>query len=191
MWNSISERTRDCQVYGIDDGYFPLYYKGGKGNAPIVISLVDCSGRLVDFDVSFIKVDGNDGNTVIPKIPPDKIVIMDGVIFAGFNYIEPRPPSIIFYRKVPNREEILNALMTHFPEDSVRLRVISENITGLERVVTRWGSSYIKPVGISLADAKKVLESYQIVSKIPEPVRISHVIGRAIGRYMIRSLSPS
>lgn len=40
---------------------------------------------------------------------------------------------------------------------------------------------------LDLADARRIVEGYQVISKYPEPIRYAHVIGRAVGMWREKS----
>jgi len=172
-------KTIDYVVSGIDEGYFPLSYKGRKGKTPLV-SVSFRGKEIVDMDFSLITVDGDDGSTVFRDLRKGEISILDGVIFAGFNYIEPEGRMVVFYRKKPHVELIEEALRKHFPQDQDRVRVIGSVLRNLTRVSTRAGDVMFYTSGITLDDARKIVEYYQVFSKIPEPLRVAHVIAKAL-----------
>lgn len=99
-------------VSGVDDGYFPLYYKGGKGYT-VLLSVVYEEYKILDVDFGFIKVDGNDASRVLNSLNTGDICILDGVTFGGFNYIDPKVLTkkfIIFYSSKPNLVKVEEAL---------------------------------------------------------------------------------
>ncbi|EZQ03057.1 hypothetical protein CM19_09460 [Candidatus Acidianus copahuensis] len=165
-------------VSGIDDGYFPIKYKKKKGKAPLVISTYS-ENELVDVDIDWITVDGDDATAVYTTLRKGDIKIFDNIIVGGFNYIIPDKNYIIFLGRTPNISDIKNALVKYF--DDSRKKIILEYLSNLIRISTRKGVVYIN-TDINLSLAKRIIEQYQVFSKYPEPIKTSHIIGKALGQ---------
>ncbi|ABP94179.1 MULTISPECIES: DUF99 family protein [Metallosphaera] len=170
-------------ISGVDDGYFPLRYKGQRGKAPLVVTLFD-GMRLKDLRIGLITVDGRDARDVFSQINWGVITMYDGITFGGFNYIIPERNFIVVYGNKPNLEEVEKALRAHFQDD--RGREIMGVLERLTRIETRWGPLYLY-TDLDLADARRIVEGYQVISKYPEPIRYAHVIGRAVGMWREKS----
>ncbi len=85
-------------VSGVDDGYFPLSFKGRKGKAPL-ISVVYDNFSIKNIDLDFITVDGEDATEIYSSLDKGDITIIDSVICGGFNYIKPTSNFIYFLEK--------------------------------------------------------------------------------------------
>lgn len=166
-------------ISGVDDGYFPAHYKGMRGKAPLVATTYKGT-KLVDLDVDLVVVDGRDATDKFKKMRRGEIVILDGITFAGFNYIVPEKDFIIFYGGRPNISQVRRALENHFFDD--RKELILNVLENLKRIDTRWGPVHLY-TDLDISTARDVIERYQLISKYPEPVRVAHVIGRAIGHW--------
>ncbi|AWS00615.1 DUF99 family protein [Metallosphaera hakonensis JCM 8857 = DSM 7519] len=169
-------------ISGVDDGYFPLSYKGGNGKAPLVVTLFERL-KLKDINIGFITVDGNEATEVFERINWGVTTIFDGVTYAGFNYIIPKKNYIVFYGSKPNYQEVQRALQGHFNDE--RKEIILRVLHDLTRIETKWGSIYIN-TDLDIMDARNVIETYQVISKYPEPIRYAHVIGKAVGHWHSR-----
>lgn len=169
-------------VTGIDDGYFPLNHKGRKGYAPLV-SVIYEDFDLVEIDYSLILVDGEDATDKLRSMNKRGYVILDGVIFGGFNYVKPEPNWIVFYSKRPNIIEIERALLKHFSKDQDRIFTILNILKNLRSITSRKGTIYVY-TSLELSEASRVISHYQIFSKRPEPLRTAHVIASAIGKLL-------
>ncbi|ARM75867.1 hypothetical protein B6F84_07345 [Acidianus manzaensis] len=165
-------------VSGIDDGYFPLDYKKGKGKCPLV-SVTYNGYNIVDVDFDMILVDGKDGTEKFQGLRKGDIIIFDSIIVGGFNYIKPEKNYIIFYSSRPNLNSILYAASEHYNDE--RVDVIKTYLSNMIEVSTKYGSVYIN-TDLDIYVARNIIEYYQVFSKIPEPIKTAHIIGKSIGQ---------
>ncbi len=170
-------------VSGIDDGYFPLSYKGKHGKCPLV-SVTFNGINLVDIDVSVITVDGNDATNAYKNLRKGDIIILDSIIVGGFNYIVPDGNYIIYYASKPDIENILHAAREHYNDE--RVNIIKEFLSNMTALSTKRGTVYVK-TNLDLKTVKYIIEYYQIFSKYPEPIKYAHIIGKAIGQSQLIS----
>lgn len=171
---------KDLLVSGIDDGYFPEKYKGKKGKAPLV-SVTYNGYKLIDVDIDFIYVDGDEATLKFNNLRKGEVLILYSIIVGGFNYIIPSGKYIIFYGKKPNILEIDRALKLHFNDK--RREVILNYLSNLVRVPTKKGSVYIN-TNLEISNAINIIEFYQVNSKYPEPIQTAHIIGKGIGQHV-------
>jgi len=170
------------KVTGIDDGYFPLRFKGGKGHAPLV-SVIYENYNIVNVDYTLILVDGNDASNKLKLLNKEGYLILDGVVFGGFNYVEPESDWIIFYSKRPNVEEIERALRKHFSNDATKVSTILNVIKNLTPISTRKGTVYVY-TSLDFSEVSQIISYYQVFGKRPEPLRAAHIIASAIGKFL-------
>ena len=116
-----------------------------------------------------------------------RIIFLNGLTFAGFNVVDIKKlyqntklPVISVVRKEPDLNEIRKAIK-NLPEFNFRLQAM-ENAGKLYTVKTRNGYNpiYIQKVGILYTDARKILKKTSIISNIPEPLRVSHIIASGL-----------
>lgn len=173
------------KIAGVDDGYFPLSYKGGKGRTILLSSIFEGS-KLIDIDFQLITVDGTDGPPAYEALSKGDINILDGVIVGGFNYIEPGPNDIVFYSYRPNIEKIKNALEKHFPDK--RAKYILYVLSNLKEMPTKRGTVYVFSY---LPDhvVKEVIEKYQVYSKVPYPLYVSSQIAKKLSKFLFTNFN--
>ncbi|QIW23138.1 DUF99 family protein [Sulfolobus sp. S-194] len=171
-------------VSGIDDGYFPLKYKGRKGRT-VMLSVVFKNYDIIDVDFDFIFVDGDEGTSVLNSLQTGDVCILDGLTFGGFNFVNPnklKSKYIIFYSSKPNILKITRALDRHFNDE--RRDIILNVIANLTRVSTLRGDVYIY-TNLDLKYAKNIIEEYQVFDRIPLPLKIAHEISSSLSTFLL------
>jgi endonuclease V-like protein UPF0215 family len=172
-------------ISAVDDGYFPSILKGKKGKAPL--ALVEYENyTLTRVDVNFICIDGEEAKYKLLELNPKGYVILDGVTYAGFNYIEPEDEWIVFYSHMPNINKIEEALLKHFSNDSQRVNTILKIIKNLKQVPTKKGNVYVYSK-LNAREVSFLISYYQIFNKTPEPLRTAHIIASAIGKFIYKN----
>ena len=180
---------RELQVCGVDDGYFPLKFKGGKGKTVLLSSKYN-DKLLIGIDFDLILVDGDDATSKLRKILDDcEVVFTDGITVGGFNYVDPEELRnyginyIIFYSKIPNIKDVEHALLKHFSGDR-RTTIILNVLENLVLLPTKKGNVYVD-TNLSLQYASKLINYYQIYVKEPEPLRTAHTIASSLSRFLL------
>ncbi len=184
------------RIIAIDDGYFPPSYKARRGKTVLVAVKTKGPHTLEAAASTWITVDGEDATTAAQELAealvPADTVILDGVTYAGFNYIDPRRLHeklgipVIVYEKYPlSTRRIENALRKHFPRDNERKHVILTIASSLTPASTPWRTIYLYTAGISHAEAAHIIRSLQLYSSTPEPLRIADLAASFISRTRI------
>ena len=183
-------------VLGIDDATFRLK----EGNKYTFIIGVICQGtRVVKVEKRKIEIDGDNATPqIIDLIRKNKnhiqYVLTHTITFGGFNlinmnevYSKTEKPLICITEREVDLDSVKKALIHRFPDTyNKKLQNIIEagNLyqTG---IATAAGTSniYFHKIGIELKEAQELLEKSCIDSKLPEAVRIAHIIGRIFRDY--------
>jgi endonuclease V-like protein UPF0215 family len=176
---------------GVDDGVF---IPGSKGFA-LVVGVVFRGGFWLDGVMhTRVRVDGFDAGGKIaamvlgsPHHKQLRVVMLNGVTFAGFNVVDVRKlneetglPVIAVTRERPDFVKIREALK-NLPRSEERWRAVQsggETFTAQTRKEN--GKIYAQASGISPDDAKKILQMTSIRSSIPEPLRVAHMIASGV-----------
>jgi endonuclease V-like protein UPF0215 family len=181
----------EIRVLGVDDGVFTPRV---KGLVPVV-GVVFRGGYWLDGVMhTEIEVDGFDATDKItsmiknsPHYKQLRIIILDGVTFAGFNVVdiarlnaETRLPVIAVTREKPNFEEIHTALK-NLPKGEDRWKAILKAGEVFEVPCKNKSEKvYIQISGILKEDAEKILKLTSTRSNIPEALRVAHLIASGI-----------
>ncbi|HIJ98368.1 TPA: DUF99 family protein [archaeon] len=180
---------RELRILGIDDG--PFKFKG-KGNA-ILVGTVFRSGFWLDgLLTTKIKIDGFDATKKIIEMVNKsrhkdqlRVIMLDGLTFGGMNFVDIHKlndktglPVIVVNRRRPRFEKIKNALK-HFKDSAQRWKFI-EKAGEIQQVNIGNHNLYIQTAGIMVEDAQKILKLSCTRAKIPEPLRVAHLIAAGI-----------
>jgi endonuclease V-like protein UPF0215 family len=110
------------------------------------------------------------------------VIMIDGINFAGINivdifrlYEETKIPVISIVRNEPDMERFKEALSSEKVHKDERLRIFKKYDPP-----KRFGEIYYHAAGIDDEKAKGILRISIIRSRIPEPVRIAHLIGQGM-----------
>jgi endonuclease V-like protein UPF0215 family len=183
----------EIRVLGVDDGVFVPHSKG----VATVVGIVYRGGHWLDGVMrTEVEIDGMDATekiasmvTASPHYDQLRVVMLNGVTFAGFNMVNikklferVRLPVITVTREKPDFDDIKKALR-NLPEYEKRVEAM-ENAGKLMEVHTRDAEQavYVQIAGISERDAAKILKSTSTRSNIPEALRVAHIIASGLTR---------
>jgi len=183
----------EIRVLGVDDGVFIPHSKG----VATVVGVVYRGGYWLDGAMrTEVRIDGMDATEKIvsmitssPHYDQLRVVMLNGVTFAGFNVVDIKKlfervhlPVITVTREKPDFDDIRKALR-NLPEYEMRLEAM-ENAGKIIEVCTRDAEQavYVQIAGISEKDAEKILKSTSTRSNIPEALRVAHIIASGLTR---------
>jgi hypothetical protein len=183
----------EIRVLGVDDGIFVPH---SKGFAPIV-GVVFRGGYWLDGVMNTkVEVDGFDATEKIaamvtssPHHKQLRIIMLDGVTFAGFNVVDikklnekTRLPVIAVTRDRPDFGEIRKALRK-LPCPAKRWKAVVDAGEIFE-VNTRSKKEkvYMEISGIVEEDARKILKLTSTRSSVPEALRVAHLVASGISK---------
>jgi Uncharacterized conserved protein len=173
-------------VVGIDDGGFIPLLKFSKHKPRIpLVAVYYKNYRIIDVIFRSIKIDGLDGTnkllSIINRKRPD-LILSQGVTFGGFNIIDfvevnklTGIPVIVILDRLPNFERIFTAINKHFKDANKRITIIKK----LPKII-KFKDIYYENIGIEPLKAEKIIGNLTIFGKIPEPIRLAHLICRSI-----------
>jgi endonuclease V-like protein UPF0215 family len=181
----------EIRVVGVDDGVFAPHTHGKCD----VIGVVFRGGYWLDGVMrTQVEIDGLDATDEIaemitgsPHYGQLRVIMLDGVTFAGFNVVDTlrlfettRLPVIAVTREKPDFEEIRKALK-NLPFAEKRWRAIG-NADEIIRVVTRRGEEavYIQVRGVAADVAVRIVRNTATRSNVPEALRVAHLIASGL-----------
>ncbi len=176
---------------GFDDASFELH---SESKFTQLIGVVCQGTRMVSVIRDEINIDGYDAtekliNLVKKNRKHIQYVLTHSITFGGFNlvnlrqiYSEIQKPIIAITEKEVDFDSVKKALVHKFPKTytkKMRCIVDAGNLYETE-VTTAGGFSkvYFHCKGIEIRDVEDLLKKVCIDSKLPESVRLAHLIGK-------------
>ncbi len=172
-------------VIACDDG---VVRKLGQGYT--IVACVLWHDRPLDVELNPVKVDGFEASTTIAyamtklklrsRVEPEAL-LLDSITIAGFNIASPptiakltETPVIVVYKYKPSSERLERALR-NLKDYQLKMRVL-RIVDNTVEITTRKGVLHIITWGMELEKARHVIEETQIHSRVPEPIRIAHMV---------------
>jgi endonuclease V-like protein UPF0215 family len=170
---------------GFDDAPFA---RAHRGDVPVV-GAVFAGTRLDGVLLGKVRRDGGNATRNLVRLVAGskfarqiQLVLLQGIALAGFNVVDLQAihrqlavPTLVVARRRPRLEQIRQALLTRVPGGARKWALIAR----LEPMEPMAGV-FVQRVGLSAADAARVLHRLCIHSRVPEPLRTAHLIAGAI-----------
>lgn len=187
---------KEIRILAWDDGPFEFKSKGKD----ILIGVIFRGGQFLDGLLKTeVEIDGEDATEkIIERILKTKhkdlrIVMLDGITFAGFNtvdikeiYEKTKLSVIVINREKPDFERFIETLK-NLPNYEKRLKAV-ENAGPVYYVSIKNKRICFQCYGIKKEDAEDIIKVTSTNSLIPEPLRVAHliatgvVLGESVGR---------
>ena len=181
----MARRTFSSAI-GFDD--FP-FQRPHRGDVRIV-GVVYTGPRLDGVISGSVRRDGSNATVKLERLilesrfaPQLGIVMLQGIALGGFNVIDIqdlnrrlRIPVLVVARRAPDLAAIKEALLSRVRGGARKWRLIER--AGIMEPVA---GVYVQRAGLTLAEAGRVIERYATCGRIPEPLRVAHLIAGGIG----------
>ncbi len=165
---------------GFDDSF--------RNGVAYIVGCVTAGTYVEGFVIDRIEVDGFDVTDKIIELVNSskfkiqlKCIFLDGITFAGFNVADiveinekTGIPVIVVMRRMPNFEEIERALrnLDRFEERLSKIRRAGD--------IHRLEGLFIQMIGCGLDEARMFLRASRLKGKVPEALRIAHLVASAL-----------
>ncbi len=180
-----AKNKRFSNIIGFDDAPFPRDHRGQVKVVGAVFAGLRFDGVLV----GEIEKDGFDAAERIVSMTENskfakhaQLILLQGIALGGFNVVDAfhvhgrlGVPVMVVSRVKANMEAIHDALLTRIPGGKEKWAVI-EKLGPQEPA----GHVHVQRVGLTLAQARDVVERFAVHGHIPEPIRAAHLIAGAI-----------
>jgi endonuclease V-like protein UPF0215 family len=173
-------------VIGFDDGPFDKFGSGGA--RVLIVGAVFARTRLDGLVSGHVRRDGRDATSTMARLVRGsqfdrhvRAVLLGGIAVAGFNVVDIHAlceelgrPVVVVARRPPRYAAIRRAL-EHLRDGERRWSLI-EAAGPMEPV----REVFVQRAGISLADTEALLQATTLHGKLPEPLRVAHLIAGGI-----------
>ena len=181
----------EIRILGVDDGTFVPHSKGHA----LVVGVVFRGGYWLDGVLhTKIRVDGLDATRKIaamilgsPHCKQLRIIMLDGVTFAGFNVVDIRQlstktkiPVIAITRDKPDFLKIHEALNNLSDREKRWKAIRGTGELYVVRTRGRAGQIYMQVHGVCEEDARRIVQLTSTRSNVPEPLRVAHLVASGI-----------
>jgi uncharacterized protein len=181
---------RHLRVVGVDDGAFTRRHR----YAPLIAVVWSGPETVEGVGIDRVQVDGTDATDRVlalvrarPQFEGLRAVLLDGVVLGGFNVVDLDRLSagldlliVAVTRERPDFLKIQRALRRYFPRDHARrYRLVRRQ--PLFEVPTPGAPILAACAGCSPADAISLVQRTTRTGHWPEPLRLAHLIGHAVG----------
>ncbi len=174
-------------VIGFDDSPFPRYYKGDIR----VIGTVYTGLRLDGIISGHIRKDGANATDNLALLirgskfaSQIKLVMLQGIALGGFNVVDIHRlldilgiPVLVVTRKAPDLKSIKAALLGGVAGGARKWKLI-ERAGEIEPVA----GVFVQRAGLTLREAAQVIERFAVGGRIPEPLRVAHLIAGGVSQ---------
>lgn len=178
----------EIRVLGVDDAPFAFE----DATTELVGTVMRAGDYVEGFVVREIAVDGSDVTAAVVDMVNGsrhtdqlQVVLLDGITFGGFNVVDldrvhedTGVAVIAVSRNEPDLDRMRRGLenVDRVEERMERIKAAGE----AERHVVEAGPVFFQWRGCGEEQAREVLDRVVVRGRVPEPVRLSHLVGAAL-----------
>jgi endonuclease V-like protein UPF0215 family len=178
---------------GFDDAKFNF---NSNSKTTDLIGIVCQGTRMVGMVKNEIIIDGDDATEVLIELTKQnekhvQYILTDTITFGGFNIIDlervydnTKKPIIAVTERMVDLRAVRKAVVKKFPNnyETKLLNIVNAGDLYETSIETAGGISkvYFHSKGIQFSEVDSLLHKVCIDSKTPEPVRLAHIIGKAL-----------
>ncbi|MBI3781997.1 MAG: DUF99 family protein [Deltaproteobacteria bacterium] len=178
---------RLSNVVGFDDAPFARSPAG----AVQIVGAVFADLRFDGVLIGQVEKDGDDATDTVGRLVSEsrfaehvQAVLLQGIAFGGFNVVDVAAlherldlPILVVARRQPDLDAIRNALLTRVVNGKQKWRRIEaagpmEPLRGV----------YVQRAGLTPAQAEALIDRFALHGRIPEPLRVAHLIAGALSK---------
>jgi hypothetical protein len=179
------------RVLGVDDGPFTRRHR----YAPVAAVAMSLPGSLEGVLATRVRVDGRDATERVAEmlgasshLAGARAILLDGISLGGFNLVDLDRlsralgrPVISVTSRPPDFDAIRAALHAYFPEEfRARWRLVQRHRPFAAPAAG--APLWIAVAGATRTEARAVIRRTTLVGRWPEPLRLAHLVARAMAR---------
>jgi endonuclease V-like protein UPF0215 family len=181
----MPRRRRVSNLIGFDDAPFDRDHRGDV----LVVGTVFAGARLEGVLRTKVRRDGANATSTLAEAVLEsrfhhhcQAILLQGISLAGFNVVDVHElhhrvgrPVIVVARRAPNLPAIQRALTTAVRGGARKWKLI-QRAGPMEAVREVW----VQRAGISMPATEALLDRSTLQGKLPEPLRVAHIIAGGI-----------
>ncbi len=178
------------RALGIDDAPFEFTDE----NVLVVGSLVRAPNYLEGVLSTEVEVDGTEATEKLICLINEsrfaeqiRVIFTDGAALGGFNLVNLKElwartgiPVVSVSRDPPDMKSIEEAMISHLTDWRERIRTIKSG--EVHSIPTEHKPVFIQVEGLDPKEAGRLLKLFTVRGRLPEPIRISHIVASGIVR---------
>jgi len=155
-----------------------------------IVGVVFAGSRLDGVVSGKVRRDGRNATGAVAELVREgrfaahlQLIMLQGIAFAGFNVVdihaladETGLPVLVVARRQPDLAAIRRALTRRVPGGQRKWRLI-EKAGAMERMAGVW----VQRAGLSLNEAERAIAGVALNGKLPEPLRVAHLVAGGLG----------
>ena len=147
--------------------------------------------EIDDARIGVVQVDALDSTDIILRLlkgTRTSVVFLSGASFAGFNIVDAQRlhntlhiPIIIISREKPDNASVKHALKKHFTDWRTRWELIGK-LGRIHAFAPKPSEQplHFESIGITAAQAKRIIRAYCVTSRVPEPIRVAGIMAKGL-----------
>ncbi len=178
---------RFSRVVGFDDAPFERLHRGDVA----VVGVVMTGARVDGVLRTRIRRDGANATRQIAAAVgggrfADQVqaVLLQGIAMGGFNVVDVHAlaadvglPVLVVARRRPDMDAVRTALLERVPGGRRKWKLVQR-----AGAMEPCGSVWVQRAGLTAHEAEGLLAEFTLHGKIPEPLRIAHLVAGALER---------
>ena len=172
-------------VIGVDDAPFEREHRGRV----LVVAVAFSGPRLEGVLSTHVRRDGADATRALAErigtsrfAAHTRLVMLQGIALAGFNVVDIHAlhealgiPVLVMARRRPRLDALRAALLDHV-RGGARKWALIEKAGSMEAAA----GVMVQRAGLSLAEAAAVVERFAVNGRVPEPLRVAHLVAGGV-----------
>ncbi len=178
--------ARLSHAIAFDDAPFAPGHRGDVA----VVGVVCAGNRPEGVLIGKVRRDGANATAALSRMVRGsrhrrhlRLILLQGIALAGFNVVDIQAlaeqtglPVLVVVRRRPDLDAVRHALLERVSGGRRKWRLV-ERAGPAEAMEGLW----VQRAGIEPGDARRALRQFALHSRLPEPLRLAHLVAGAVG----------